>query len=140
MNETRWPSLVATTHSNTHSTLCLSLAPLPYNSFIMKITSVVLVLLSVVAVSQVTALPSSQGHRIEIWADDVIPDNVKAEVKGAFQTYIDSLDQLSRDVLSNEVKTFVNMDPEERRKSLGSDEKYQVGIMIFTATGIMLDT
>jgi hypothetical protein len=106
----------------------------------MKITSVVLVLLSVVAVSQVTALPSSQGHRIEIWADDVIPDNVKAEVKGAFQTYIDSLDQLSRDVLSNEVKTFVNMDPEERRKSLGSDEKYQVGIMIFTATGIMLDT
>ncbi|KAF9991516.1 hypothetical protein BGZ65_000497, partial [Modicella reniformis] len=83
------------------------------------ITSVVLVLLSVVAVSQVTALPdSSQGHRIEIRADDVLPDKLNAEMKDAFQKYIGGLNPAAKDALSRDIKAFMDMDPEERRKVL----------------------
>jgi hypothetical protein len=99
--------------------LSLSLAPLLYNSFIMKITSVVLVLLSVVAVSQAAALlGSSQGHRIETRADDVLPDNVKTAMKEAIHKYYDRLSPAAKEELKKESVAFEKMDPEERRKAL----------------------
>ncbi|KAK3808505.1 MAG: hypothetical protein J3Q66DRAFT_354980 [Benniella sp.] len=86
----------------------------------MKITSVVLVLLSVVAVSQATALSSSssQGRRLEVRADDVMP-KVKAEIKD----YVDSLPQASRDALKKAIETYNKMSPEEQMKALEEARK-----------------
>jgi hypothetical protein len=91
----------------------------------MKITSVVLVLLSVVAASQVTAFPSSsQGHRIEIRADGVTPGNAVAEIKHEIQQYVDKLDPGSRKALENSLRTFNNMNPEGQEKALEEIRKH----------------